>query len=155
VARPSKLTPALRGRIALAVSGGASLRAAAQVSGVADSTLRSWLARGRSEQGARKRARGELPYVELLEAVERAGARAEVRAAALIAKAAETDWRAAAWYLERRDPETFGPPKLALEHTGVDGGPVKLDGLGLDLSKLSDRDLAALQRIAGRASSDA
>lgn len=38
-----------------------------------------------------------------------------------------------------------------VELAGPDGGPVKLDGLGLDLEKLSDRDLASLQRIAARA----
>jgi transposase len=147
VARPSKLTAHVRERIAQAVSSGASYRAAALSAGVAESTVRSWLARGRAEQGARRHARGERPYVELVEAVEQAAGRAEVRAAVLIAKAAESDWRAAAWFLERRDPETFGPPAARLEHSGPGGGPVTLDALGLDLDRLSDRDLASLQRI--------
>jgi hypothetical protein len=34
-----------------------------------------------------------------------------------------------------------------VEHVGPGGGPVELDGLGLDLAKLTDRDLASLQRI--------
>jgi hypothetical protein len=52
--------------------------------------------------------------------------------------------------LRARRPEAYRE-SYVLEHTGPEGGPVKLDGLGLDLSKLSDRDLASLQRIAGRA----
>jgi DNA-directed RNA polymerase specialized sigma24 family protein len=75
MARPSRLTPRLRERIALAVSSGTSYRAAAQSAGVAESTLHSWLARGRAEQGARRGAPGERPYVKLLEAVEEASAR--------------------------------------------------------------------------------
>jgi hypothetical protein len=52
--------------------------------------------------------------------------------------------------LKARKPDIYREHHL-LEHTGPGGGPVELDGLGLDLSKLSDRDLASLQRIAGRA----
>ncbi len=145
MARPSRLTPRLREQIALAVSSGTSYRAAAQSAGVAESTLHSWLARGRAEQGARRGAPGERPYVKLLEAVEEASARAEVRAAALISRAAENDWRAAAWFLERRDPETFGR-RLAVEHTGDD--PVTIDAL---LDGCSDEELEVLQAVATRA----
>jgi hypothetical protein len=38
-----------------------------------------------------------------------------------------------------------------VELAGPSGSPVELYGLGLNLEKLSDRDLASLQRIAGRA----
>jgi transposase-like protein len=151
MARPTKLTPAVREKIVQAVAACSSYRAAALYAGVADSTLRSWLARGRAEQGATKRVRGEAPYVELVASLERAAAIAEVRAAGQIAKAGETDWRAMAWFLERRDPETFGPPAARLEHTGPDGSPIALDALGIDLDGLTDRDLASLQRILARA----
>lgn len=146
MARPSKLTPRLRERIALAVSSGASYRAAAASAGVAESTLHLWLARGRAEQGAARRARGEARYVLLVEAVEQASARAEVRAAALFSRAAENDWRAAAWFLERRDPQTFGR-RLSVEHTG-DDGPVTIDAL---LEGCSDEELEVLQAVAMRA----
>jgi hypothetical protein len=52
--------------------------------------------------------------------------------------------------LKARKPDVYREHHQ-VELAGPDGGPVKLDGLGLDLDKLSDRDLAALQRIAGRA----
>jgi transposase len=143
--RPSKLTPRLRGRIALAVSAGTSYKAAAQSAGVAESTLHSWLARGRAEQGARRQDASERPYVRLLEAVEQASGRAEVRAAELITKAAETDWRAAAFYLERRDPETWGK-HLAVEHSA---DPERTFDQLLDLC--TDEELAILQDVAARA----
>ena len=135
--------------IALAVSAGASYRAAAQSAGVAESTLHSWLARGRAEQGATKRAPGEQSYVLFVDAVEEAAARAEVRTAALIAKAAETDWRAAAWLLERRDPETFGPPRQRLEHATVTADEL----LSELLDQATDEELEILQAVATRARS--
>ena len=52
--------------------------------------------------------------------------------------------------LRARRPEVYREQYL-LEHTGPGGGPVEVENLGLDLSKLSDRDLASLQQIAGRA----
>jgi len=42
-----------------------------------------------------------------LEAVERAELWAEGRYTAIVARAAETQWQAAAWWLERRKYETF------------------------------------------------
>ena len=54
--------------------------------------------------------------------------------------------------LRSRRPEVYSE-RHRLEHAGPDGGPVKVDavdGLG-DLSKLSDRDLASLQRILNKA----
>jgi hypothetical protein len=56
--------------------------------------------------------------------------------------------------LKARRPDVYNRDRHVLEHTGPDGGPVKLDhdgdALG-DLSKLSERDLASLQRILTRA----
>jgi hypothetical protein len=52
--------------------------------------------------------------------------------------------------LRSRRPDVYREHRR-LEHVGPDGGPVEIDQLGLDLSKLSDRDLASLQRILGRA----
>lgn len=54
--------------------------------------------------------------------------------------------------LKARKPETYRERQL-LEHTGVDGGPITVDAvdpLG-DLSKLSDRELATLQRLLTKA----
>lgn len=60
------------------------------------------------------------------------------------------DVRLIEFLLRSRRPEVYREHHQ-IEHVGPSGGPVALDGLGLDLSKLTDRDLASLQRIAGRA----
>jgi hypothetical protein len=52
--------------------------------------------------------------------------------------------------LKARRPDVYREHHQ-VELTGADAGPVQLDGLGLDLDKLDDRDLASLQRISGRA----
>ena len=144
--RPTKLTYKVREKIALAVSAGASYRAAAGMAGVGESTLRSWLARGRAERDARRRDPSERPYVLLVEALEQASARAEVRAAATITRAQETDWRAALAFLERRDPENWGR-RLAVEHTDTDDSAGTLDAL---LDQCSDEELEVLQAVAQR-----
>jgi hypothetical protein len=107
--RPSKLTPRVRQAIVQAVSAGSTFRAAAEHAGVSERTLRSWLARGRAERDAPRIASGEAPYVLLVRAAERAGAGVELRASSLIMAAAETDWRAAAWFSPAATPRTGGP----------------------------------------------
>lgn len=72
---------------------------AAAYCGIAPRTLRRWMKRGVAEK------RGK--YRELVVAVRRAIAMAEVRDVATIAKAAATQWKAAAWRLERRHPKRW------------------------------------------------
>jgi hypothetical protein len=60
------------------------------------------------------------------------------------------DVRMIEFLLKARKPDVYREHHQ-IELAGPDGGAIELGGLGLDLSKLSDRDLAALQRIAGRA----
>jgi hypothetical protein len=60
------------------------------------------------------------------------------------------DQRLIEFLLKARKPDVYRE-RHQVELAGPDGGPVELDGLGLDLDKLTDRELASLQRIAGRA----
>jgi hypothetical protein len=129
-----------------AISGGASYSAAAQGAGLSPSTLHSWLARGRAERDARHPDRTERAYVRLVEAVERASAGAEVAAAMVITTAANKgDWRAALAFLERRDPETWGPPRLRVEHVEEPERPFRQL-----LELCTDEELEILQNVAGR-----
>lgn len=96
VARPSKLTPELQERILQAIRGGNFREVAAQWAGIAPETLSRWLARPESR------------FVTFRQAVLEAEQQAEIRAVALILKAAETDPRNAQWWLERKFPERWG-----------------------------------------------
>lgn len=59
-------------------------------------------------------------------AIEKAEAEAEATYTALVAKAANDpkNWTAAAWWLERRRPNSFGK-RERVELTGEEGGPIE------------------------------
>ena len=75
-------------------------------------------------------------FAEFAEALTRARACAERREVELIVKHAETDWRAAAWMLERRNPARYGRnPTQHVDLTVREGAPVQHRN-GLSLSDL-------------------
>ena len=117
--RPSELTAERAQAIALAVSEGHYLQHAAAAAGVARSSGHNWLARGRKARG-RLDGGGEPepddgPYLDFLDTLEGAEKCAAELGIAPIRDAMERgDWRAAAWYLERRFPGHWRP--------GADGG---------------------------------
>jgi transposase len=100
--RPTKLTPALQDKIVQAIRAGNYMETAAAYAGIHKDTLYAWLKRGARERSPHS------PYRQFSDAVEKALAEAEVRDVALIAKAAEREWQAAAWRLERKFPDRWG-----------------------------------------------
>jgi transposase len=110
--RRTKLTPELQSKIAGAIAAGNYHEVACALAGVSTSTFYAWLEKGRA---------GKSPYVEFLEAVKKAEAAAEVKRIQIITKAADTDWKAAAWYLERRYPERWGKRNLVKDSPSADG----------------------------------
>lgn len=96
--RPTSLTDISAERIRQAVRKGATWQLAAAAAGVGRSTLMDWKAKGK---------RGEQPYADFLDSLKRAEAERADEALEHIQKAAGTSWQAAAWYLERRYPQTF------------------------------------------------
>jgi hypothetical protein len=81
--------------------------------------------------------------------VLRAEGEAEVHAVAIIRRAMAEDWRAALAYLERRHANRWRPR----QQTELIAGPAP-DASGLDLSRLSDTDLASLEELTQRATVD-
>lgn len=129
--RHHKLTQALREKICRCIAAGVSIEAACEQEGIGRATFYEWLRRGRTAiEDAQTLARthsqpGDAPppscaavlkllaaeqmaFVALLASVEQALARAEVFYSRKIADASNNDWRAAAWWLERRRPDTYG-----------------------------------------------
>lgn len=120
MARPSKLTPAVQEQICNAIKAGNYSEIAARYAGISSTTFYKWMALGEGNDA-------KDPYKEFREAVENARATAEVRNIGLIQQAANNGtWQAAAWFLERTAPNRWGR-RSALEVTGAEGGPVKLD----------------------------
>jgi hypothetical protein len=98
--RPTKLTPEITKKICDAVSGGNFRYVAARWAGVPIRTLRWWCAQGR------KAKKG--PMRDFLHALLEAEKAAEIRAVALVMKAAAKDAKHAEWWLERKYPKRWG-----------------------------------------------
>jgi hypothetical protein len=139
VARPSKLSPEVTERIVQAIRAGNYAEAACQSAGIGTSTFYRWMAQGAKEPASE--------FAVFRDEVVRAEAEAEVHAVAIMRRAMGGDWRAALAYLERRHAARWRP-RHQTEIVGRQDGPG--DG-GLDLSKLSDAELATLEELTSRA----
>lgn len=98
--RPVKLTPEVREKILMALRGGNWRSTAAGFAGIAKSTLRDWMAKGRQYP----RSRFGTFRREVMEAEKQA----EIRAVGLIMRAAGDDPKHAEWWLERKHHRRWG-----------------------------------------------
>jgi hypothetical protein len=111
-----------------------TMEGAAAFAGVSRPSIWRWTRRGEAEirrldadPEAEIRESEEL-YADLFNALSCARARATAHDLAVISHHADVleDWRASAWRLERRYPESWGKRRrVELEHTGAGGGPVE------------------------------
>lgn len=116
-----------------AVRAGNTNETAAAYAGINKDTLYTWMRKGRAaERGA---------YRDFVEALDHALASSEVRDLALIGKAAEEQWQAAAWRLERRYPDRYGRRTRHEGQIDIRGVPF------LDYSRLDPADMEDLHRI--------
>ncbi len=97
--RPTKFTPETRKKILWALRLGNFRKTAAEYAGISERTLCDWIYKG-AEAGS-----GE--YAEFCNDVIEAEQAAEVRALGVIQQAANRDWKAAAWFLERKFPQRY------------------------------------------------
>jgi hypothetical protein len=131
----TKLTPELSARICAFLRAGNYLETAAVCARISKSQLFEWLRAG-------GKPHAQEPFRTFAAEVEAAQAEAEARDVARIGEAAEKDWKAAAWRLERRNPNRWS---RRVELTGADGGAVKME---LESGTLLD----LLRRLEGRGS---
>lgn len=135
--RPTKLTPEVRERILVAVRAGNYWETAALFAGIDKKTFYNWLKRGNQAK------RGI--YHDFVHALEKAGAEAEIRDVTRVDQAGDTDWKAAAWRLERRNAAHWGR-KDRMEVSGAeDAQPVKIQAK-VEVTEEIDHDAG---RIAG------
>lgn len=98
--RPTKLTPDIQKKIVELIEEGQFAEIAANCVGISERTFYNCLKRGKNEEHG--------PFFQFFQAIEQASAKSEVEALDIIWIASERDWRAAAWYLERRFPKKWG-----------------------------------------------
>jgi hypothetical protein len=92
VSRPPKYTPQRAERVLQAIHSGCTRAAAASHAGIDETTLYRWVGRYASFASDLRAREDEV----------------EIRAVATVQQAWRDDWRAAAWWLERRRPEAYG-----------------------------------------------
>ena len=108
--RPSKLNLELEAEIVELIKVGNYVETACGVVGNGGkTTFYEWMKKAKASVRYNK-------YVRFRNAVEKAQAWSEARDIAIITKASEKYWQAAAWKLERKYPDKFGRHKLELEH---------------------------------------
>ena len=117
--RPSKLTPQTMALILAAIKCGASNKIACAGAGIHEDTLYGWIEKGRERPGS--------DYAEFSEKLTRARQEGRISRMAIIQQAARTDWRAAAWLLERDMPDEFSL-RYKIEHS-VSGEVTLADAL--------------------------
>lgn len=109
MARPTKYDEQRAATIAQAVEVGLTYELAAHSAGVSLSTFERW----------RKRYGDFDKRIRMAE-----GRGALVNMARIQKEAKEGDWRAAAWILEHRYPESYG--RSVQQHEGAGGGPLTI-----------------------------
>jgi hypothetical protein len=124
MARKTKYTPERVEVILGAISEGMTYRLAAAAAGISDDTLTIWKAR-------------HSDFSERLMAVE---AEAALKAMKRINRAANDDWRAAAWILEHRHPEDYGKLLTRAEVVGDPNNPLVIRSMSVPLPVSEERD---------------
>lgn len=103
IGAPTKITPELVETIIYDVERGAYYQQAAAAAGIHVSTLKGWREQGEEDLDAGR----DTPFAALVEGLTRASAQAELTMVQRIRAQAGEDWRAAAWWLERKAPERW------------------------------------------------
>lgn len=119
--RPSQLTPQVQQIIVDHLRVGAYQQTAAAAVGVPSETISEWKRWGRRDIADGK---PDTIYARLWQAVCQAEAEAEFRALLNIRKAGQEDWKAEAWFMERRYPERWGMRASFTVESAALEGPV-------------------------------
>ena len=138
--RPSKLTDEVEKDFLIALNQGSYIETACNFAGIARDTYYGWQERARkAREKSGKLTAIEQRLVDFSDKVKKVMASTEMRDLERIKSAAESQWQAAAWRLERRYPERWG--RTRHEISGPDGGPISVSSwaeLALAAKKIDD-----------------
>lgn len=125
-----KLTPEVQQRIINALRAGNYVETASHLAGVGRASVYRWIERGRAalerEEAGQTLTEDEERYAVFAQEVEEARAAAMARNVTLVNTAAQTTWQAAAWWLERTNPQMWGR-HLRAEVSGPEQGPIQVE----------------------------
>lgn len=115
--RPCLLAKACEAKLLKYIEEGLPLKQAAALAGVSYDSVNRWRTKGESEYAPPE-------FRDFCKSLERAKAVAMKGFVLHIREAGKSDWRAAAWMLERRHKEEFSIAQR-VEHSGPGGKPVE------------------------------
>lgn len=130
IGRPTKLTKQMREEVVKLVKVGNYVETACAVVGISKNTYYDWLKKARESKRRNK-------YTIFRDEVEKAQAWSEARDVALISRHAETNWRPAAWKLERKHPDRWGK----------DRKEEKIKHVSSDVSHIQSVDREVVKRV--------
>jgi hypothetical protein len=96
--RPTAYTHAIGERLCKLVAAGVPIGTACRMEGVGKQTLYDWRAAGKAARA---------PYAQFVRELDAALAKVEAGITIQLVAATKRDWRAAAWWLERRKPARY------------------------------------------------
>lgn len=119
----ARLTSKLLQQICMTIQMGTPPFEAGLACGVKKTTLNEWFKRGHRDINDRRTS----IYAQFVDGVHRAVSIAAARAVGSVSSHMAKDWRAGAFFLERRQSKWFGRKEsMAVELTGADGGPLEI-----------------------------
>ena len=132
--RPAKLTDETVKTIVDAIKAGCPIAVACQAAGIGKTTFKSWMARGKSTDGA------DAHYRAFRADIRKARAHGEAQALGIIRDAMPDHWQAAAWFLERSRPCRWGRvDRLKAVQASGSG-----DDLRISMKYMTDAELEAI-----------
>lgn len=117
-ARDKREDPTVVEAITKALKAGCTKKDACSLANISEQTFYRWIREGEKD------SEGGVAY-QFCESIKKAIAEARARNVTIIQKHAVNNWTAAAWWLERSDPESWGK-RDKVEMTGADGGAMEM-----------------------------
>jgi len=117
-ARDKRADPDVISAITKALKAGCTKKDACSLASISEQTFYRWLREGENA------SEGSEAW-QFCESIKKAIAEARARNVTIIQKHAVKNWTAAAWWLERSDPDHWGK-REKVEMTGADGGAMEM-----------------------------
>lgn len=140
--RKKQVDPVIEAKLIEVLTSGATVRDSCAFVGITAETFYTWCAR----------------YSDFSERIEKARATAKISSVAVIRKASQTNWQAAAWFLERSDPANWGRKDMLIQ-LGLDPALLKTlkqkaDASGVDLAQVFESMIQEFANVDSAADSE-
>jgi len=111
MARPGKLDSKIIIRICNGILTGATYKAACTAAGISYDTFNEWRKGAELARKKERRTENDDLLIQFSDAVEKANAKLEINLMKGIKQKGEKDWKALAWILQNRFPESYAEKK--------------------------------------------